>query len=191
MFLLRVDRLTKSAWRNPKLLTASLRYLNLKHIPDAARSNKDRVMCGGRDWGWVANDYDCVFLNFNFETRNRVQVQEGVHQASKFNSRTWRWRRCCYKKEECSSYFTKLNLSSSYFIRLHLSSKDHIRSEGASTRIESKNSSQSVACSPVMKSFLALALVVLVAHNIVNIVRAGDADPLQDVCVADTKSGGM
>lgn len=42
-----------------------------------------------------------------------------------------------------------------------------------------------------MKSFLALALVVLVAHNIVNIVRAGDADPLQDVCVADTKSGGM
>ena len=41
-----------------------------------------------------------------------------------------------------------------------------------------------------MKSFLALALVVLVAHNIV-IVRAGDADPLQDVCVADTTSGGM
>lgn len=109
------------------------------------------------------------------------KYKEGVHQASKFNSRTWRWRRCCYKKEECSSYFTKLNLSS----------KDQIRSEGASTRIESKNSSQSVACSPVMKSFLALALVVLVAHNIVNIVRAGDADPLQDVCVADTKSGGM
>jgi len=41
-----------------------------------------------------------------------------------------------------------------------------------------------------MKSFLALALVVLVAHN-VNIVRAGDADPLQDVCVADKTSGGM
>jgi len=85
------------------------------------------------------------------------------------------------KKKECSSYF----------IKLHLSSKDQIRSEGASNRIESKNSSQSVACSPVMKSFLALALVVLVAHNIVNIVRAGDADPLQDVCVADKTSGGM
>jgi quercetin dioxygenase-like cupin family protein len=38
-----------------------------------------------------------------------------------------------------------------------------------------------------MKSFLALALAVLVAYNIA-IVRAGDADPLQDFCVADKTS---
>jgi hypothetical protein len=42
----------------------------------------------------------------------------------------------------------------------------------------------------VMKSFLALALAVLVAYNIA-IVRAGDADPLQDFCVADKTSKGM
>ena len=93
MFQLRVDRVTKSARRrrNPKLLTGSLRYLNLKHIHsslgwDAARSNRDRVICGRQDWDWVANDYDRVFLNFNSETRNRVQVQERVHQASKLIS---------------------------------------------------------------------------------------------------------
>ena len=43
----------------------------------------------------------------------------------------------------------------------------------------------------VMKSFPALLLAVVVAaYNIVNIVRAGDPDPLQDLCVADLKSGG-
>lgn len=44
-----------------------------------------------------------------------------------------------------------------------------------------------------MESFPALALAVLVILSYANsivIVRASDADPLQDICVADLKSKG-
>ena len=44
-----------------------------------------------------------------------------------------------------------------------------------------------------MKSFQALAvaaLVILSFANSIDIVRAGDPDPLQDICVADLKSEG-
>jgi len=71
------------------------------------------------------------------------------------------------KRVECSSFF----------INLHLSFNDQ------------REHSQSLVA--VMKSFPALLLAVVVAaYNIVNIVRAGDPDPLQDLCVADLKSGG-
>jgi len=74
------------------------------------------------------------------------------------------------KRVECSSFF----------INLHLSFND---------QREQREHSQSLVA--VMKSFPALLLAVVVAaYNIVNIVRAGDPDPLQDLCVADLKSGG-
>jgi hypothetical protein len=44
-----------------------------------------------------------------------------------------------------------------------------------------------------MKSFPALALAALVILSYANsifVVRAGDPDPLQDICVADLKSEG-
>jgi len=57
--------------------------------------------------------------------------------------------------------------------------------------VESKISNQSVA---VMKSFRVLAvaaLVILSYANNIFIVRAGDPDPLQDICVADNTTKGM
>lgn len=42
-------------------------WLKLETQPDPIRT--------GSYVADVANDYDCVFLNFNLETRNRVQVQ--------------------------------------------------------------------------------------------------------------------